>query len=524
MKRSKYSIFSILLLSLTFIMASCDFNWFGDFSSDLDDKVFSTILFKSSNSVDDYRSFEKKYKNGITIYSNDLPDENYQGVINLKPGYTFVKWNSTDSSHVFFDEFNNISTIVTGPESSIIELYAEWEVSANTPYSVHYHFQDLTEDRTGVESTYTYDSSFDLILHGQTEDYTNVTQTIDVPGFECKTIEQKIIKGDGSTVVDVYLDRKQIEIFFDINGTINSTLNYFGTEITVPTYNLETGYEIGGWIDSSGNELFYLPYTPSSSETFTAKIIELRIGYKVRHYIQSLQDENDYTLLKEEEKTGLLGTQTSAEFDSPEGFEPKDSTITQITISVDEDQNIVEIYYNRKSYTVIIDMQPGVTGDLSDSQPSWTVKYGTKINEIDMPSMAPEGFALKGYSTSKSADDLISYPFEVKDNITLYAIWTKMNALSVSITNPVYESDIAANLINLSASKTGNTIKFTANENPSITKYIWYINGSPVAGNSSSSEYIIGNEIGTFEIVLIVIYNGESYAATINVTIEKGDL
>lgn len=524
MKRSKYSIFSILLLSLTFIMASCDFNWFGDFSSDLDDKVFSTILFKSSNSVDDYRSFEKKYKNGITIYSNDLPDENYQGVINLKPGYTFVKWNSTDSTHVFFDEFNNISTIVTGPESSIIELYAEWEVSSNTPYSVHYHFQDLTEDRTGVESTYTYDSSFDLILYGKTEDYTTVEESIDVPGFECKPIEQKIILGDGSTVVDVYLDRKQIELTFSINGIVYSGSNYFGTEITVPTYNLETGYEIGGWIDSSGKEYVFLPYTPETSETYTAKIIELRIGYKVRHYIQSLQDENDYTLLKEEEKTGLLGTQTSAEFDSPEGFEPKDSTITQITISVDEDQNIVNIYYNRKSYTVIIDMQPDVTGDLSASPSSWTVKYGTKINEIDMPSMAPEGFALKGYSISKSADDLISYPFEVKDNITLYAIWTKMNALSVSITNPVYESDIAANLINLSASKTGNTIKFTANEDPSITKYIWYINGSPVAGNSSSAEYIIGNEIGTFEIVVIVIYNGESYAATINVTIEKGDL
>ena len=95
--------------------------------------------------------------------------------------------------------------------------------------------------------------------------------------------------------------------------------------------------------------------------------------YTVKHYQQNIDDDG-YTLVETdtEEKTGIVGAETSAEAKEYEGFE--EGVVEQKTIAEDG-STVVQIMYNRKFVKLTFDTKGGSDVNAIEG------KYGAKITD-----------------------------------------------------------------------------------------------------------------------------------------------
>lgn len=146
-----------------------------------------------------------------------------------------------------------------------VSLTAQWSPNTNTRYTVHHYQQNVT----GSEYT---------LVSGDTETKTGTTDTITAAtaksytGFTAKGISQQTIAPDGSTVVDVFYDRKIINLTIDLDGGSTTTaLNggvlsgRYGATVNLvePT---KSGWHFTGWNTSGGK----LPTTFTEPGTYKA--------------------------------------------------------------------------------------------------------------------------------------------------------------------------------------------------------------------------------------------------------------
>ena len=127
-----------------------------------------------------------------------------------RPGYRFKYWSKTQNGPEY-----QFGTKIT----SDITLHAVWEAKETTylvmywQENANYNNKYLDESKRDKEQ-YSYAAS--ETKKGKTGEQTKVSGwkgTVPA-GFTLKTIEQQTIAGDGSTVVNVYLDRKTYTVKF----------------------------------------------------------------------------------------------------------------------------------------------------------------------------------------------------------------------------------------------------------------------------------------------------------------------
>ncbi|MBR2462061.1 MAG: InlB B-repeat-containing protein [Spirochaetaceae bacterium] len=146
--------------------------------------------------------------------------------------------------------------------TSNISLSAQWR----TPnYTVQHYQQDIVGD----EYILVPDD-----IETKTDDTGNLTSAVakNYTGFTAKNIEQKTIKQDESTIVEVYYDRNIIDLTIDLDGGSTTTAlsngvlsGRYGATVSLanPT---KTGWTFGGWNTSGGK----LPATFAEPETYKA--------------------------------------------------------------------------------------------------------------------------------------------------------------------------------------------------------------------------------------------------------------
>ena len=201
------------------------------------------------------------------------------------------------------------------------------------------------------------------------------------------------------------------------NGTVTAspTTAAEGTDITL-TAEPASGYTFGSYsvTDADGAAVTVTDnkFTmPESNVTVTATFTALppdTATYTVKHLQQNVADDN-YTLKESETKTGKVGEATSANAKSYEGFTAQ--TVTQVTIA--ENGTVVEIKYDRNTYTVTFSANGG--SDVS----SQTMRYGATAVRPSAP--AKEGYDFAGWLNGESEFD---FETAVTENITLTAKWT----------------------------------------------------------------------------------------------------
>ena len=179
-----------------------------------------------------------------------------------KIGYTFAGWYSDSEKTSLFDFETKITSSIT--------LHAKWSVgSAN--YTVKHLFQNVSASAYEENSSYSSEQK-----SGKTGEQTSASAKT-VAGFTAQTVEQKTIFADGSTVVEIYYNRKTIKYTFNSNdGAWASESEKILTGLYGATVSIEnptrTGYKFAGWnktvpsVFGENDEEFNATWTPISYE------------------------------------------------------------------------------------------------------------------------------------------------------------------------------------------------------------------------------------------------------------------
>ncbi len=167
-------------------------------------------------------------------------------------GYTFGGWydSSTD-----FSDAHHITGWEAGVKTANVILWGKW-----TANEVNYTVKTLFQNVSGSG----YDESGDAVTKKGLTDSTTDATAGNVAGFELQTIIQQIIAGNGSTVVEIKYNRKNIAYTFKTNGgewtdgtAADKTVSgKFGAAVDIPVPT-KTGY--------------HCSWNPAVSETFGAE-------------------------------------------------------------------------------------------------------------------------------------------------------------------------------------------------------------------------------------------------------------
>ena len=322
-----------------------------------------------------------------------------------KTGFYLDGW-YTEDAHTHKWDFN------TGTVTRNITLYAKWDPSNGTPYKVE-HYQE------SASSGGTYNLAHTDNLSGTTDANAAVTLR-NYPGFEPGTYTPATIASDGSTVVSVHYNRKQITVTFKPNGgkidgnTSDVTRSgKYGTPLIAPANLDRKGYTFSNWQPTPPAPS--LPSTfPAEDATYTAQWTPAGgTPYKVEHYQESASSGGTYNLAHTDNLSGTTDANAAVTLRNYPGFEP--GTYTPATIASDG-STVVSVHYNRKQITVTFKPNGGkIDGNSSDVTRSG--KYGTLL-------IAPANPVKTGYTFSNWSPALPS-PLEFPaENATYTAQWT----------------------------------------------------------------------------------------------------
>ena len=352
--------------------------------------------------------------------------------------HNFTGWAKSQQGEVEFKDGDDITS------STDLTLYAQWE-AVNSTYTVKHLLQNL------ADNDYTEDSTEQKSGKSGTQ---TAAAAKSYEGFTAKAIEQETIRADGTTVVEICYDRNTYTISYsseygDAPASKPVKYGYILTAADLPDLT-QANYSFNGWLlDGASIEAGYIV---KKDITLTAQWDEIIASYTVKHLLQNLQDDS-YTQEETEQKSGKSGTQTAAAAKTYEGFTAKN--FAQKTIQADG-LTVVEIYYDRKTYTV---SYSSTYGEPPESKP---VKYGYVLIAEDLPDLTQTNYSFKGWVYDNTS---IETGYIVKKAITLTAQWHSQTGFDLTL--------LAGGDVTITAD--GNTFTATPSVAGTYT-YAWYIN------------------------------------------------
>ena len=149
-------------------------------------------------------------------------------------GYDFAGWRLEQSETVFADgaTVNNLAS----EQDAVVTLYAIWEPSNATEYTVYHYQYDVSGDKYELADT--------QVLTGVTDSMT-VAQAYNYPGFTADSFDQEKISNLGDTEIKIYYRRNSYTVQFDTTEE-KSVVIYGGTYGELPELE-STGYTFKGW-------------------------------------------------------------------------------------------------------------------------------------------------------------------------------------------------------------------------------------------------------------------------------------
>ena len=343
-----------------------------------------------------------------------------------KPGYTFDGW------------YNGLTKVENGATvTSSMTLTAHWK-AAKVSYTVIHWWENADNDEYSFHESQELQGLTGATTTAAAKSYTIKGKNIHGKDtsdkvFTATTIEQKTIKGDGSTIVNVYYKRKTYTMHFkerSYSRTDYTTITKkWGQSISKkewPTYNGN-----GGWQISDSRYLAYTSTMPmndstlwstSGRKTFTAYYYVRNIedtGYEL-HHKDVIKSSRNYLTIGQEDCYAIAGF-----------------TYDHGDPGVGGSYNNSEFYYTRNSYKIKF-----INNGKEDK--SVEKKYEQSISNENYtparPSSLPDYYEFDGWYDNELCEGE-KYVFNGKtmpaQNITLYAKWTaKKISLIYNLNNP----------------------------------------------------------------------------------------
>lgn len=303
-----------------------------------------------------------------------------------KVGYAFAGWTGTD--------LENAATNVTIAKNSTGDrsYVATWTPNANTAYAVEHYFQNVEGDG------YTLDAAKTQSLSGTTDAETSAV-ALEVAGFTAKAVSQKMIAGDGSTVVEIRYDRNVHTLSYAYVGMVpdgasalpdDRQLRY-GAPVATAAQATAPGYTFGGWGVAEG-------YTMPDEDveltgSFTANG---DTAYRVEHYRQSL--DGVYQLVAADELEGMTDSAVTAAPKTFTGFSYREDAPGSLASgAVKGDGSLVlKLFYDRNSYEVSYAYAGAVPVGAPAVPQTTSVAYGATVEPAAVPTMT--GYTFSGWS------------------------------------------------------------------------------------------------------------------------------
>ena len=345
-----------------------------------------------------------------------------------RPGYTFAGW-YLDKALTQAADFGEITSATT--------VYAKW-TAVNTSYTVIHFLENADDDGYSSKAI-------------ETKTGTTGTQTSAIAnnyeGFTAQKITQEAIKGDGSTIVEVYYARNVYEVKFYVSS-------YWGyDEDTSKRITAKYGANIsdkwpgGTWKISANSTTFQanIDVMPLDGDEF----YETNQGTAEAYYYKEDLNGN-YVLDHTDTGAGRNSTVTKEDRYDITGF----TCNTQKSAKDGARYNGAKFYYDRNSYNIFF---------VSNAQPVKTdsAKYQQSLANKDFTPENNLGDHKSDYVFAGWYDNELGegeeFVFTGKtmpaQNITLYAKW-----VAPTYTVTVYDAD-----------KTTKIGEFTVNKNDTIS-------------------------------------------------------
>ncbi|WP_302129977.1 InlB B-repeat-containing protein [Holdemanella biformis] len=413
-----------------------------------------------------------------------------------KPGYSFDGW------------YNGLTKVENGATvTSPMTLTAHWK-AAKVSYTVIHWWENADNDEYSFHESQELQGLTGATTTAAAKSYTIKGKNIHGKDtsdkvFTATTIEQKTIKGDGSTIVNVYYKRKTYTMHFkerSYSRTDYTTITKkWGQSISKkewPTYNGN-----GNWQISDSRYLAYTSTMPmndstlwstSGRKTFTAYYYVRNIedtGYEL-HHKDVIKSSSNYLTIGQEDCYAIAGF-----------------TYDHGDPGVGGSYNNSEFYYTRNSYKIKF-----INNGKEDK--SVEKKYEQSISNENYtparPSSLPDYYEFDGWYDNELCEGE-KYVFNGKtmpaQNITLYAKWTaKKISLTYNLNNP--EGTVDKGTKKVAAGTIASTVLPSASAIEGYSFAGWYVadeNGhmTNVAFNANDAILKDTNVIGKW------LYNGE---------------
>ena len=327
----------------------------------------------------------------------------------------------TPNTHYAFAGWTSGGVAVSSLPTTFTEsktYTANWsQTGAN--YTVKYWFEDVDSADPANASNYAQDQSRDnaaykdKTLSGTVGNSVTDTSPVAAPtGFTQRTITPVTLLANGTTVVNVYYQRKDITLTFTLqnttggkwsdNTTANKTIsgNYGATVTGIPGVTANAHYASDGW-DATPPGTF-----PAENKTYTAKWKQTEGKYTVKTYKQKSTaaygafattfanfDASNYDLTDTQEKWGTIGGTTNESTAAVTGFTA--ARYNQCSITTDGNA-VVTVWYDRNDVTLSL-----LNGDYGNWASSKTIqgKYGANVtNSYGNPGSSDSHFAFDAWS------------------------------------------------------------------------------------------------------------------------------
>ncbi|WP_281740588.1 InlB B-repeat-containing protein [Holdemanella biformis] len=380
-----------------------------------------------------------------------------------KPGYTFDGW------------YNGLTKVENGATvTSPMTLTAHWK-AAEVNYTVIHWWENADDDEYAFHESQELQGLTGATTTAAAKSYTIKGKNIHGKDtsdkvFTATTIEQKTIKGDGSTIVNVYYKRKTYTMHFKERSY--SRTNYttitkkWGQSISKkewPTYNGN-----GNWQISDSRYLAYTSTMPmndstlwstSGRKTFTAYYYVRNIedtGYEL-HHKDVIKSSSNYLTIGQEDCYAIAGF-----------------TYDHGDPGVGGSYNNSEFYYTRNSYKIKF-----INNGKEDK--SVEKKYEQSISNENYtparPSSLPDYYEFDGWYDNELCEGE-KYVFNGKtmpaQNITLYAKWTaKKISLIYNLNNP--EGTVDKGIKKVAAGTIASTVLPSASAIEGYSFAGWYV-------------------------------------------------
>ena len=332
-------------------------------------------------------------------------------------GYTFGGW---------YDNQAGTGTPIQQVNSAT-EVYAKWNPAQVNYTVIHWH-ENANDDQYSFKEMET--------KNGTTDGQTNAAAK-SYDGFTAQTITQKTIRGDGSTIVNVYYKRNVYDVkFYEYKSRewqeiaeLRITAKYEANiEDKWPTYNESSTWSTTGtfdfWGDLNGpyqvnlfkmplgGKKFYGPLTASGSES-------------AYYYVEVIPGESGedyhgvtYKLHHKDTSSGTGYSVTQEDQYPLEGYTYKEGT------QIGSAYNNAKFYYTRNQYVITF-----INGGVTDK--TVNKKYEQSIEDADYtpanPPAGKDGYVFDGWHDNELGEGE-QYVFTGKTmparNITLYAKWS----------------------------------------------------------------------------------------------------